>query len=85
MSEKPHAPARDIRDIGSGRGPKICKYCANPVPNRSRVRCDDCTADNELVTEVRRELARQKRPPLGVPAPSRGPMSKKRRRAEQAL
>ncbi len=84
-SERATAPGRDIRDIGPDKGPKSCRICAESVVRPRSARCDGCIADETLVKEVRRALARLGLPPLGKAVPLASPMSKKRRRAEAAL
>lgn len=84
-SEKATAPGRDIRDIGPDRGPRLCRVCTTPLQPGEGARCLQCVADERLVRDVRRELARLGLPPLGSKVPSGGPMSKRRALAEKAL
>lgn len=84
-SERATAPGQDIRDIGPDTGPRKCRNCSKPVGRPRAVHCDSCLADRELVQNVRAELKRLGVPPLGQPAPTGSPLSKKRRKAEAAL
>jgi len=84
-SEKKTAPGRDIRDIAPDPGPRFCRHCGTPFPNPAKPECHTCLPDRKLIDEVKRELARQKQPPLGVTMPPGSPYAKKRRQAEAAL
>lgn len=84
-SERATAPGQDIRDIGPDTGPRKSRNCSKPVGRPRAVHCDSCLADRELVQNVRAELKRLGLPPLGQPAPTGSPLSKKRKQAEAAL